>query len=202
MQWLRSWFFQLLSTEESMTNEQFRVEVQRILQDERKVTDVSFTPLGDVEVVHFWDGGVRAQFSLSKKSIKDRQQLALVVKAHAQSAFESSVKVAIASQEPPAPAVEAPKPDDSEAVREEALAALREKNITDVAIEELPGGSEKASFWIDGKREEVALDEDWSNAVEELKPVEVVDEKPVDVVVDEKSVDVVVEPALGDGGKG
>ena len=77
-----------------MTDEEIRVEVQRVLLAERKVSDVSFTPLGDVEVVHFWDGGTRAQFSLGKRGIKDRQQLALAVKAQAQSAFESSVKVA------------------------------------------------------------------------------------------------------------
>lgn len=107
-----------------MTDEEIRIEVQRVLLAERRVSDVSFTPASPtLEVVHFWDNGLRSQFTLDKRAIKDKQQLALAVKAQAGSAFEASVKVAIASQAPtPAPVVETVKPDLSETVREEAFA--------------------------------------------------------------------------------
>lgn len=73
-----------------MTDEEFRTEVQRVLKAERKVTDVAFTPLPNgVEVVHFWEGDIRPEFSVNKRAIKDKQSLALLIKAQAQSAFEA-----------------------------------------------------------------------------------------------------------------
>lgn len=73
-----------------MTDEEFRIEVQRALKAERKVTDVAFTPLQDgVEIVHFWDGDIRPEFSVNKRAVKDKQSLALLIKAQAQSAFEA-----------------------------------------------------------------------------------------------------------------
>lgn len=83
-----------------MTIEEFRVEVQKALKADRKVTDVAFEPLPDgVERVYFHDQGVRANFLLIPAKIDNKQTLALAVKAQAQTAFEAAKSAAAAVEQ-------------------------------------------------------------------------------------------------------
>lgn len=76
-----------------MQIEEFRIEVQKALKDERRVTDVAFEPFSDgLELVYFWDGAVRSSFSMMPSKIADKQQLRLAVKASAQSAYDAALK--------------------------------------------------------------------------------------------------------------
>ena len=74
-----------------MTLDNFRIEVQKCLKNERKVTDVAFEPLQDgLERVYFWDNGIRSNFVMHPEKIANKQELALAAKAQAQTAYEAA----------------------------------------------------------------------------------------------------------------
>lgn len=58
----------------------FRLTVQNGLRSERGVTDVAFSPMGDAEIVHFYEGGVRAHFALIPTNYDHPRAMAILKK--------------------------------------------------------------------------------------------------------------------------
>lgn len=77
-----------------MQIDELRLKVQNALKSERGVTDVAFTPYSSlplgVELVSFWEGGVRAHFAVVMDYLEAMPYMARVISNMAEAALASA----------------------------------------------------------------------------------------------------------------